>query len=212
MSSELPGVFQSFAPTLDRYGYAAVILLVGLEGVGIPLPGQIILITAGIYAGAGHLNLFLVLILGLLAATGGDNAGYAIGRYGGRALVERFGRYVFLSNKRLQATERFFAKRGETVVVLGRFVDGLRQASGIVAGLAQMGWRRYLTYNALGSTLWVGVWVFAGYLAGNHIAALYAEFERYQNYLLAAFVGIVLAALAGWAIKRRSDQQAPANS
>ena len=110
MSSDLPGVFQSFAPTLDRYGYAAVILLVGLEGVGIPLPGQIILITAGIYAGAGHLNLFLVLILGLLAAIGGDNAGYAIGRYGGRALVERFGRYVFLSDKRLKATERFFAK------------------------------------------------------------------------------------------------------
>jgi membrane protein DedA with SNARE-associated domain len=212
MSSDLPGVFQSFAPTLDRYGYAAVVLLVGLEGVGIPLPGQLILITAGIYAGAGHLNLFLVLIAGLLAAVGGDNAGYAIGRHGGRALVLRFGRYVFLTEKRLDATERFFDRRGEVFVVAGRFVDILRQASGITAGLAQMGWRRFLFYNAIGSTLWVAVWVFAGYLAGNHIAALYDGFHHYQKYLLAAFLVIVAAALAGWAIKRRFDQQAPANS
>lgn len=203
MSSQLPGVFQSLAPTLDRFGYAAVIVLVGLEGVGIPLPGQIILIAAGIYAGAGHLNLMLVLIAGFLAAIGGDNVGYAIGRYGGRELVLRFGRYVFLTEERLAKTERFFARRGRIVVPVGRFVDGLRQASGIAAGLARMGWRRYLGYNALGSAVWVTVWVLAGYLAGNHIAALYAGFEHYQNYLLAGVAVMAVAAVTGWAIRRR---------
>ncbi|OBK25777.1 alkaline phosphatase [Mycobacterium asiaticum] len=208
MSSQLPGVFQSVAPTLDRYGYAAVLLMVGLEGVGIVLPGQLTLVAAGIFAGAGHLNLVLVLIAGFLAAVVGDNTGYAIGRFGGRELVLRFGRYVFFTEKRLAATERFFERRGETVVVLGRFVDGLRQASGIAAGLAEMGWRRYSTYNALGSAIWVCAWVLAGYLAGNHIVGLYAWFQHYEKYVLAALVVVVVAALAGWLIKRRASQQA----
>lgn len=203
MSAQLPGVFQSLAPVLDRYGYAAVVALVGLEGIGIPLPGQIVLIAAGIFAGAGQLNLILVLVTGLLAAVGGDNVGYAIGRYGGRELVLRFGRYVFLTEQRLDKTERFFARRGPIVVPLGRFVDGLRQASGIVAGLARMGWRRYLAYNALGSAAWVTVWVLAGYFAGNHIAALYAGFQHYEKYLLAGLAVVVVAAAAGWAIRRR---------
>ncbi|QLL08146.1 DedA family protein [Mycobacterium vicinigordonae] len=204
MSSQLPATLQSLAPTLDRYGYAAVIVLVGLEGVGIPLPGQIVLITAGVYAGAGNLHLGLVLLAGLVAAVGGDNAGYAIGRYGGRELVLRFGRYVFLTRDRLAKTERFFERRGRLVVPLGRFVDGLRQASGIAAGLARMGWRRYLTYNALGSAVWVAVWVFVGYLAGDHIATLYSGFHRYQAYLLGAIPVVAIAGLTGWALKRRA--------
>lgn len=204
MSAELPGIFESLAPTLDRYGYAAILVLVGLEGVGIPLPGQLILIAGGIYAASGHLSLVLVLIAGLLAAVGGDNAGYAIGRYGGRELVLRFGPYVFLTADRLAKTERFFARRGHIVVGVGRFVDGLRQASGITAGLARMNWRRYLAYNALGSVVWVAVWVLAGYLAGNHIAGIYAGVERYGVYVLATCAAIACAVLAGLAIRRRA--------
>ncbi|MBW0019746.1 MAG: DedA family protein [Mycobacterium sp.] len=210
MSSPLPGVLGSLAPLLDRYGYAAVIVLVGLEGVGIPLPGQIVLIVAGVYAGVGQLHLLLVLAAGLLAAIGGDNVGYAIGRYGGRRLVLRFGRYVCLTEKRLAATERFFARRGNIVVPVGRFVDGLRQATGIAAGLAQMGWRRYMTYNALGSAVWVGIWVFAGYLAGDHIEAIYDGFFRYEKYVLAAGAAAALAVLVGWVLKRRSGHRAAA--
>lgn len=205
MSAQLPGIFDTLAPTLDRYGYAAIVALVGLEGVGIPLPGQLILIAGGIYAASGHLTLLPVLIVGLLAAVGGDNAGYAIGRYGGRGLVLRFGPYVFLNRERLAKTERFFARRGHLVVSIGRFIDGLRQASGIAAGLARMDWRRYLAYNALGSAVWVSVWVFAGYLAGNHIAALYAAFQRYGIYLLATCAAVLFAVLAGLAMRRRQQ-------
>ncbi|WP_310779501.1 DedA family protein [Mycobacterium sp. Z3061] len=205
MSAQLPGIFDTLAPTLDRYGYAAIVALVGLEGVGIPLPGQLILIAGGIYAASGHLTLLPVLIVGLLAAVGGDNAGYAIGRYGGRGLVLRFGPYVFLNRERLAKTERFFARRGHLVVSIGRFIDGLRQASGIAAGLARMDWRRYLAYNALGSAVWVSVWVFAGYLAGNHIASLYAAFQRYGIYLLATCAAVAFAVLAGLAMRRRQQ-------
>lgn len=208
MSAQLPGIFASLAPTLDRFGYAAIVVLVGLEGIGIPLPGQIILIAGGIYSASGHLNLALVLLAGLLAAVGGDNAGYAIGRYGGRELVSRFGPYMFLTTDRLARTERFFARRGHIVVSVGRFVDGLRQASGIAAGLARMDWRRYLAYNGLGSAVWVAVWVFAGYFAGNHIAELYGGLERYGAYLLATCAAVAVAVAVGLVLRHR--QQAAA--
>lgn len=96
------------------------------------------------------------------------------------------------------------------MVSVGRFVDGLRQASGIAAGLAQMDWRRYLAFNGLGSAVWVAVWVFAGYFAGNHIAGLYGGLERYGAYLLAtaAAVAVAVAVAVGLVLRRR--QQAPA--
>ena len=202
MTAQLPGILQSLAPALNRYGYAAVFVLVGVEGFGIPLPGQTVLLAAGIYAGTGQLNLAVILALGLLAAVGGDNIGYAIGHYGGRPLVLRFGRHVFLTEKRLTAAERFFATRGNIVVPIARFIDGLRQANGIVAGLVRMPWWRFLAYNVLGAAAWVGVWVPVGYLAGGHIGKIYGAFLRYQNYLLGAVAVVVLAALIRWRVKR----------
>jgi membrane protein DedA with SNARE-associated domain len=212
MSEQLPGVLQSLAPVLERHGYAAVIVLVGVEGFGIPFPGQTILIAAGLFAASGQLNLVAVLAVGLLAAVVGDNIGYAIGRCGGRRLVRRFGRYVFLTEERVAVAERFFARRGTIVVPTARFVEGLRQANGIVAGMVEMAWLRFLLYNALGAVAWVGVWVFVGYFAGDHITAIYEQIEQYQNHLLAAVAVIGLGLLVRWVLKRRSRRAAAAQS
>lgn len=207
MAVQLPGVLESIAPVLNRYGYVAILGLIGVEGFGVPAPGQIVLVAAGIYAGAGELNLAAVLILGLVAAVVGDNIGYALGRYGGRPLVRRFGRYVFIPGDRLATMERFFARRGNIVVPAARFVDGLRQANGIVAGLAQMGWWRFLTYNILGATAWVGVWVLVGYLAADHIAPIYTGVQRYQKYVLTVLAVLVIAAVARLVWRRRRPGQ-----
>ena len=188
---------------LDRYGYLALAGIVAVEGFGIPAPGQLVLIAGGVYAASGQLNLFAVLILALLAAVAGDNLGYALGHHGGRPLVRRFGRYVLLTEDRVAATERFFAGRGNMIVLVGRFVDGLRQAIGPVAGLAQMRWRRFLTYNVVGAVGWVGTWVLVGYFAEKHIPSIYAKFREYETYVLAA-VGVVLVGLlARWLYRRR---------
>jgi membrane protein DedA with SNARE-associated domain len=207
MSAQLPGILQSLAPVLDRHGYAAVVALVGVESFGVPAPGQTILIAAGVYAGAGQLNLAAVLGLGWLAAVVGDNLGYAIGHYGGRKLVLRFGRYVRLTGDRLATAERFFARHGNIVVPVARFIDGLRQVNGIVAGLAQMEWRRFLAYNMLGATAWVGLWVLVGYLAGAHIETIYREFQRYAKYVFAALVVVVIAVLVRWMLRQRQHRQ-----
>src|ERR671924_78576 len=91
----LPGVLQSLAPLLNHYGYLAVGALITLEDFGVPVPGETILIAASVYAGAGQLSIVGVGIVGFVAAVVGDNIGYAIGRFGGRTLVLRYGRYVF---------------------------------------------------------------------------------------------------------------------
>jgi membrane protein DedA with SNARE-associated domain len=191
---ELPGVLGSLAPLLDHYGYLAIGGLIMLEDFGVPAPGETVLIAGAVYAGTGHLNIVAVAAIAIAAAVLGDNIGYAIGHFGGRPLVLRFGRYVFLTPARLDTAERFFTRHGGKVVTIARFVEGLRQANGIVAGITGMPWRRFLAFNTLGAALWVGMWAGLGYLAGNHITAIYEQVHRYQLYALLA-LGLVLVAL-----------------
>ncbi len=187
---QLPGVFHTLAPLLSHYGYLAVGGLVMLEDFGVPVPGETVLIAAAVYAGAGRLNVVLVAVIAFVAAVVGDNIGYVIGYFGGRELVLRWGRYVFLTPSRLEKAERFFKRNGGKVVTVARFIEGLRQANGIIAGVTEMPWLRFLVFNAVGAALWVGLWTTAGYLAGGSINTLYPEVVRYEVY-----VGIGLAVL-----------------
>jgi membrane protein DedA with SNARE-associated domain len=201
-ASPLPGILGTVAPVLDNYGYLAVAGLVMVENFGVPAPGETILVAAAVYAGTGRLSIVGVSLIAILAAVVGNCIGYAIGYFGGHALVLRYGKYVFLTRERLEKTERFFARRGGLVVVAGRFIEGLRQAAGIIAGTAEMPWRRFLAFNVLGATLWVALWAPLGYLAGNHIGAIYATATQYSLYLLIA-LAVVLAAWLVRAVWRR---------
>jgi membrane protein DedA with SNARE-associated domain len=198
----LPGILASLAPVLDHYGYLAVGGFITLEDFGIPVPGETILIAAAVYAGAGRLNIFVVGLVAVLAAIIGDNIGYAIGFFGGRALVLRYGKYVGLTDERLDRAEAFFARYGGVVVAGARFIEGLRQANGIVAGISRMAWPRFLAFNALGAALWVAVWTSVGYLAGSNITPIYHAVTRYSLYLLIA-LAVVVAALVVRAVVRR---------
>ncbi|HEX4253075.1 MAG TPA: DedA family protein [Pseudonocardia sp.] len=206
MANALPGLFGHLTPLLDRYGYLAVFGVIGVESFGVPAPGQTILIAAAVYAGSGHLNLVGVAVTAFLAATLGDNVGYLIGHAGGRRLVHRYGRYVFLNEARFDRVEGLFDRYGARLVLLARFVDGLRQLNGLVSGIAGMRWTRFLTFNALGAALWVAVWVTVGRLAGRHIGKVYEEFRRYQPLLLAG-LAVLVVALVIWHLVRRRRQR-----
>ncbi|HEY2205208.1 MAG TPA: DedA family protein [Pseudonocardia sp.] len=203
MDNGLPGIFGHLAPLLDRYGYFAVLAVIGVESFGVPAPGQTILIAAAVYAGTGHLNVAAVAAVAFLAATVGDNIGYLIGHAGGRRLVHRYGRYVGLTEERFGKLEGIFTRHGSKLVTVARFVDGLRQFNGLVAGVAGMHWARFLLFNALGAALWVGVWVSAGRLAGRHIGAIYEQVSRYQVYLLIALALVVVALVVRHVVRGR---------
>jgi membrane protein DedA with SNARE-associated domain len=203
-SKPLPGVFHHLEGTLHHWGYLAVAGFLFFEDFGVPLPGETMLIAASLYAGAGHLNIWLVGLVGFLAAVLGDNVGYLIGRKGGRELVEKFGKYVFVTPDRLDRAEAFFAKHGGKVVTIARYVEGLRQLNGIIAGTVEMPWKRFVFFNALGAALWVATWTSLGYLAGNHVETIARDFTYF-----AIGAGVILVGLVGWHLYRRRKHSPP---
>ncbi|HWE09235.1 MAG TPA: DedA family protein [Solirubrobacteraceae bacterium] len=204
----LPGVLHSLEPTLNNYGYLAVAGLVLLEDFGVPVPGETVLILGAVYAGAGRLNIVLVGLLAFLAAIVGDNIGFAVGHFGGRPLVERWGRYIFLTPERVERATGFFQRHGGKIVVVARFIEGLRQANGIIAGITGMHWARFLLFNAIGAALWVAVWCAIGYLSGSHIDSIYNTATQYSTYLAIAFGALVLAFIARALWRRRTRRPA----
>ncbi|WP_327064539.1 DedA family protein [Kitasatospora sp. NBC_01250] len=199
----LPGPLAHLAPLLDHYGYLALATLVFLDNVLVPVPGQTVLIAAAVYAGAGRLNIVAVMCVAALAAVLGSCLGYVIGRRGGRPFVHRYGRYVLLTPERFAKAEGFFQRNGGKVVTVARFIDGLRQTSGVLAGTTDMPWRPFLLFNTLGAALWVGLWGGLGYAAGADINPLYHEAVRYQTYLLIALAVAAAALLVRFLLRRR---------
>jgi membrane protein DedA with SNARE-associated domain len=137
----------------------------------------------------------------------GDNIGFAIGHFGGRPLVERYGRYVLITRERLDRATAFFVRHGAKIVVAARFIGGLRQANGIIAGISGMHWARFLIFNAIGAALWVAVWTSIGYLSGSHIDFLYSTATRYDTYL-AIGVGALIILYVACRLKRSRARSA----
>jgi membrane protein DedA with SNARE-associated domain len=195
---KLPGFLNALSSPLQHFGLWAVIFLVFVEDFGIPVPGETILIAGAVYAGSGGINIVAVGVAGFVAAVIGDNVGYVIGRYGGRALVARWGKHVWLTEERLAAAEAFFERHGGKIIVIARFIEGLRQANGLVAGITKMRWLKFAVYNMIGAALWVGCWVSIGFFAGQHITTIYNYVTRYTVYA----VIVIVVALVAWIIVR----------
>jgi membrane protein DedA with SNARE-associated domain len=153
---------------VSTYGYWAVFALVGLESLGIPLPGETILIVAATLAGKyHHLNVWGIVAAASAGAIIGDNVGFWIGDKGGYRLLRRYGRYVHLEEGRLKVGRYIFDRHGGKVVFFGRFVSVLRTYAAFLAGTNKMRWRSFLVYNATGGVLWSGIYSFAAYYAGG---------------------------------------------
>jgi membrane protein DedA with SNARE-associated domain len=206
--TQLPGVFGDVQPLLERYGYLGVGGMLFLEDFGVPVPGEIMLIAAAVFAGAGQMNIAVVFGVAVLAAVVGDNIGYVVGHFGGRPLAERFGRYVFLTPERLDRAEKYFNVHGGKIVAIARFVDGLRQVNGLLAGIVGMHWLKFLGYNALGAVLWVATWCSLGYFAGENIVEIYDTFERYKWYVIGALVVVVAIVITRRVRRRRAGRAA----
>jgi membrane protein DedA with SNARE-associated domain len=192
---------------VDRFGYFGIGFIVFIESFGIPAPGETVIIAGAAWAGrGGHLNVVVVGLVAFLAAAIGDSVGYWIGRRGGRPLVHRFGKYVRLTPERLEKVEGFMSRQGAKIVVVARFVEGLRQFNGVVAGMTGMPFPRFVIWNVLGAALWVGTWTTAGYFAGDHLEEITATVSRYL--LVAIVVALLLVIAYFWRRRRRKARTA----
>jgi membrane protein DedA with SNARE-associated domain len=195
---------------VDRFGYFGVAGLVFIESFGVPAPGETAIIAGSAYAGRGHLDIVAVAVSACLAAVLGDCIGYVIGRRAGRPFILRIGRYIRLTPERLDRVEGFMARHGPKMVVIARFVEGLRQFNGIVAGMTRMPFPTFVACNALGAALWVGCWSTAGYLAGNNLEAITVTVGRYLTVAI-AMATLILAAYA-WHRRRRRARVSSSDS
>ncbi len=190
-------------PVFERYGYLAVFLAILVEGVGIPAPGQTFLIAAAMGAAHGKLSLVWVLILACLAAGLGNSLGYLLGRWGGRRLLARFK----VRGDRLARLEEKFRRYGGVLVLVARFFDGLRQLNGIVAGMLEMPWKIFMTFNVLGAILWTGVWGLGAYYLDQEIKPVHSAFGLIEPFVVAFTLAGFLALMVY--LFRRSRTQKP---
>jgi membrane protein DedA with SNARE-associated domain len=195
--------FITVKPYLEHYGYWAVFGAILLENFGLPVPGETLLIAGALLASRGKMHIVPLLVTACIAAVTGDNMGYAIGRFGGRRLVFRYGRYVLITEERLRKAEGFFGRYGGAVVVMARFLAVLRQLNGIVAGTVKMSWYRFLLYNMLGAALWVSFWGMLFYELGERGFRFGAEINTVQFFLLGGLVAAILALTIHWLHRRR---------
>jgi membrane protein DedA with SNARE-associated domain len=201
----LPGFLNSLAGPLDHYGYLAIALLLLLENMGIPVvPGEFAMIGGAIFAGSGRagLNIVLVGVVAVVAATVGAEIGYLIGRFAGRELILRYGKYVLIKPHHLDRAQAIVDRYGGPVVIIARFIVGLREANGIIAGIAQMRLITFTIYNVVGACAWVATWVTIGYVAGDHIDTIYNDINRYSLYVFIA-VAVLIVGYIGWRVLRR---------
>jgi membrane protein DedA with SNARE-associated domain len=189
---------------IASYGYWAVFLLVGVESLGIPLPGETALITAGIYAGHTHrLSPWLIFLVAAAGAIIGDNIGYWIGDKGGYRLARRYGPRVRLDERKLKIARYLFDRHGGKVVFFGRFVSVLRAYAAFLAGTSKMRWRWFVVANASGGIIWAGIYTLAAYLAGNML-------KQVSGILDWVLIGVAVVAIVAIVvlIRRQTDRLA----
>lgn len=178
---------------ISTYGYFAVALLVGAESLGVPLPGETILILAAIYAGHTHrLSVWIIFIVATAAAIIGDNIGFWIGDRGGYRLMRRYGHYVRLDEAKVKVGRLIFDRHGGKVVFFGRFVSVLRTYAAFLAGTNRMRWRRFLVYNATGGVVWAAIYTFVAYVAGDTLRRLSGTINVALGVAAVVAIGVVL--------------------
>jgi membrane-associated protein len=184
-----------------HYGYWAIAVALLLENTGIPVPGETVLLLASFLAYSEHeLQLSSIIIVGTVAATLGDNLGYAVGRRGGRPLLERYRELLCIRPATLERGDRLFAQYGAVAVFFARFVFGLRIVGGPLAGVLRMSWKKFLLFNFLGASLWVTAVATVGYLFGSHWARLVQDLKRLD---ITVAIVVLLAAFYFWRRGRR---------
>ncbi len=190
---------------ITSYGYLALFALVAAESLGVPLPGETALITAGIYAGHTHrLSPWLIFAVAAAAAIIGDNIGYWIGDKGGYRLARRYGPKVRLDERKLKIARYLFDRHGAKVVFFGRFVAVLRTYAAFLAGTSRMRWRKFLPANAAGGILWAAAYTLAAYLAGTALQ----QASGTINLILAGAAVLAIGAVVVW-LRREMDELGP---
>ncbi len=194
----------NYEPVLLEYGLPVILVAIAIEGVGIPVPGQSLLITGALLSTRGEFDIRLLLLSAWFAALAGTTLGYIIGRIGGRKLLHR----LPLRTARLKRMQALCQRYGTLLVILSRFIDGPRQLTGIFVGSLQMPALTFLLASSAGALLWVGFWGLGSYYLGQHTHMLARIFESIAPYTWAA-TGLLILASGVYLIRKHHRRNPP---
>ena len=165
---------------ISRFQYVGIALLMAVESACVPLPSEIIMPFSGYLVTRGELELWLVSLAGAVGCVIGSWLAYAIGAWGGRPLVERYGRYVLISHRDLDLADRWFQRHGDVTIFIGRLLPVVRTFIAFPAGVARMPLGRFTAYTVLGSLIWCWGLAWIGVKLGEHWNTLGVYFHRFD--------------------------------
>jgi membrane protein DedA with SNARE-associated domain len=195
---ELLSVF--IISVISTLGYGGIVLLMAIESACIPLPSEVIMPFSGYLVYTGQFNLWIVTVAGALGCVLGSLVAYWVGMYGGRPVIEKYGRYILISRHDLDLADRWFARHGEVIVFVSRLLPAVRTFIAFPAGVARMNLKKFIVYTFAGSLPWCLGLAYAGQKLGeqwNKNPLLKTWFHRFDF-----VIGIVIALAVIWWVWR----------
>jgi membrane protein DedA with SNARE-associated domain len=193
--------------TLLALGYPGIVALMALESSILPVPSELVMTPAGYWAAKGQMSFPVVLLCGVAGSIIGALVNYYGAQLIGRPLIQRYGKYVLLSEKNLLRSERFFAEHGEVSTLIGRLFPVVRHLISIPAGLHRMPLPKFTLYTGLGAAVWCAILTWIGYFLGQHDAALRSEeIHRYVTRALLMLIPATLIIIGIYVIRRRRQK------
>jgi membrane protein DedA with SNARE-associated domain len=200
----LEGFIEWLLNGLLHLGYPGIIVLMAMESSVLPVPAELVMPPAGYWVAKGEMNAVAAVASGVLGSILGSLANYFVARWLGRGFLRRFGKYLLISDKSLQRSERYFAKHGEISVLLGRMLPVVRHLISIPAGLARMSLPAFVSYTGLGALVWCSILTWIGYFLGQHEGVLrQAEVQRYVSRALLIVLPVMALVVAIYVLRQR---------
>jgi membrane protein DedA with SNARE-associated domain len=198
VSAVLESIARLITSVIESMGYAGIFLLMGIESACIPLPSEIIMPFSGYLAFKGRFDLTWVAVAGALGCNFGSLFAYYLGSWGGRPLVEKYGRYVLITRHDLDLADRFFTRYGDWAVFIARLLPVVRTFIALPAGIARMNVVRFHTFTFLGSLPWCYALAYAGFKLGENWPTLRHYFREFDVVL-----GVIIVIGLAWFIHDR---------
>jgi|SRR5579884_1070728 len=183
---------------LTSIGYPGIYLLMAIEGFGIPIPSELTMPFSGFLttsAGGSRFTIAAAIAVGTAGEVSGGVVAYALGFFGGRRVLDRYGHLVLLSTEELEKAERWFGRYGDWVVLVTRLLPAIRSFIALPAGVVRMPIWRFVLYSAIGSAIWCTVLALVGSALGQHWASVSSDLRRYDVILLVALVALIAFAI-----------------
>jgi len=190
--------------TLLDLGYPGIIALMAMESSILPVPSELVMPPAGYWAAKGQMSFPIALVCGVVGSIIGALANYYGAQLIGRPLIQRYGKYVLLSEKNLLRSEKFFAEHGEISTLIGRLFPVIRHLISIPAGLHRMPLPKFILYTAVGAAVWCAILTWIGYFLGQHEGVLRTEeIHRYVTWAMVVLIPVTLIAIWIYVVRRR---------